>query len=185
MPAAMAPEPSRPRAGQRLHPGRWLQKRRPSGEDGSAYAFGVRLVATVALTFALVGFTSYVLLVRTLAQQQVTQYAAVQRADAKALEAVGSRATSPTDAMLEINLLLDGTSQRPGTREAVLIGQLHVITASGDGALVGTSVVDPHIDAALEHGTSFAGRESDPAKDRRDFEFVTLSTFPAAATHTR
>jgi len=173
MRAASAPEPSRPWAGRLLHPGRWLQKRRPSGEDGSAYAFGVRLVATVALTFALVAVTSYVLLVRTLAQQQVTQYAAVQRADAKALEAVGSRATSPADAMLDINLLLDGTSRRPGTREAVLIGQLHVITASGDGALVGTRVVDPHIDAALEHGTSFAGRESNRAKDGRDFEFVT------------
>src|SRR5450755_4799892 len=147
IPAAMAPEPLRPRAGRLLHPGRWLQKRRSSGEDGSAYAFGVRLVATVALTFAPVGVTSYVLLVRTLAQQQVTQYAAVQRADAKALEGVGSRATSPTDAMLDINLLLEGASQRPRTREAVLIGRLHVITASGDGAVVGTRVVDPRIDA--------------------------------------
>src|SRR5450755_422552 len=110
IPAAMAPEPLRPRAGRLLHPGRWLQKRRPSGEDSLAYAFSIRLFATVALTFVLVGVTSYVLLVRNLAQQQVAQYAAVQRADAKAFEGVGSRATSPTDAMLDINRLLEGTS---------------------------------------------------------------------------
>src|SRR5450631_2193162 len=113
IPSAMAPEPSRPRAGRLRDPRRWLQKRHPSGEDGSAYAFGIRLFATVALTFALGGVTSYVLLVRNLAQQQVAQYAAVQRADAKAFEGVGSRATSPTDAMLDINRLLEGTSQRP------------------------------------------------------------------------
>ena len=86
--------------------------------------------------------------------------------------------TSPSEAMLDINLLLEGTSQRPGTREVVLIGRLHVITASGDGALVGTRVVAPHIDAALEHRKSFSGRESNPAKDRRDFEFVTPVNLP-------
>jgi diguanylate cyclase (GGDEF)-like protein len=47
-----------------------------------------------------------------------------------------------------------------------------VIRAAGNRALVGTTDADPRVVAALEHGTSYAGREADPARDRRDFEFV-------------
>jgi diguanylate cyclase (GGDEF)-like protein len=179
MPPALAPEPSEPRAGRLLHPPRWLQGRHRAGEDGPAFAFGIRLLATVALTFALVGITGYVLLERNLAQRQITNYAAAQRADAKAFEREGTRATSTEDGIGDINRLLEGVSQRAGTREAFLIDKQHVIRAAGSGALVGTTDADPRIDAAVEHGTSYAGHEGNPIKDSRDFEFVVPVNLPS------
>ncbi len=41
------------------------------------------------------------------------------------------------------------------------------------GRPIGTTDADPRIEAALVHGTSYAGREADPTKDRDNFEFVT------------
>jgi diguanylate cyclase (GGDEF)-like protein len=168
-----APKPSRSGSHLVAHPLRRLHRRSRAGEDGSAFVFGLRLIATVTLTFALVGATGYVLLERRLADRQITDYAAAQRADAKAFERVSARATSPTDAILDIDRLLDGISQRPGTREAFLINQLHIVVAAGDHTRVNTGDVDPQIAAGLEHGRSYAGHESDRTKDRRDFEFVT------------
>jgi hypothetical protein len=149
MPSAMGPEPSKPRAGRLLHPHRWLQGRHRAGEDGSAFSFGIRLLATVALTFALVGITGFVLVERNLAQRQIADFAAAQRADAKAFEREGTRATSTADGIGDIDRLLEGVSQRPGTREAFLIDKQHVIRAADNRALVGTTDADPRIDAAL------------------------------------
>jgi diguanylate cyclase (GGDEF)-like protein len=47
-----------------------------------------------------------------------------------------------------------------------------VIRAGAGGAVVGRVDSDPPIDAALEHARSYAGRETDPKRDRQDFEFV-------------
>jgi diguanylate cyclase (GGDEF)-like protein len=179
MPPALAPEPSKPPGSRLLHSPRWLQKRHRVDEDGSAFAFGVRLLATVALTFALVGITGYVLVERNLAQRQITDFATAQRADAKAFEREGIRATSTADGIGDINRLLEGVAQRPGTREAFLIDKQHVIRAAGNGALVGTTDADPRIDAALEHGTSYAGHEGNPTKDSRDFEFIVPVNLPS------
>src|ERR1700683_371879 len=63
-------------------------------EDGSAFSFGVRLLATAALTFVVIGITGFVLLERNLAQRQITDYASAQRADGRALEQEGMRAVS-------------------------------------------------------------------------------------------
>ncbi|MCW3069270.1 MAG: hypothetical protein JWL67_1895, partial [Solirubrobacterales bacterium] len=41
--------------------------RRAARGEGSTFAFGLRLLATVALAFGLVGFTGYVFLERNLA----------------------------------------------------------------------------------------------------------------------
>jgi diguanylate cyclase (GGDEF)-like protein len=173
------PAPSKTRVGRLLHPRRWLLERRRGGEDGSAFAFGIRLYATVSLTFALIGGVGYVLLEGSLAQRQVTNYAAAQRADARALEREGTRATSTADGIGDIDRLLEGIAQRPGTREALLIDKQRVIRAAGNGALIGTIDSDPRIDAALEHGRSYAGREADSSKDRRDFEFVVPVDLPS------
>src|SRR5271170_7438412 len=51
-------------------------------ENDSAFAFGTRLCAAVALTFALVGALGYVLIDRSLEHHQISNYAAAQRADA-------------------------------------------------------------------------------------------------------
>ncbi len=147
-------------------------------EDSTAFAFGVRLLATVALTFALIGVAGYLMLERTLAHRQIADYAATQRGDAKAIEREAAQAASPSDAIVEIHRLLDGVAQREGTIEAQLIDQRHVIRAASHPALEGHTDFDPRIAAALEHGRSFSGRESDRRKDLRNFEFVTPVNLP-------
>src|ERR1700730_1423956 len=166
-------------AGRLLHPSRWLGERHRADEQGSAFAFGIRLLASVVLTFALVGIGTFVLLERNLAQRQIDDYGAAQRADVKAFEAVAARASRPTEALEDIGVILDGVAKRPGTREAVLIDQHHAIVQALKDAQVGTTDSDRGIDAALEHGRSFAGRDSAPTADHRDFQFVAPVNLPS------
>jgi diguanylate cyclase (GGDEF)-like protein len=173
MPSAMVPGPTRPRVGWLLHPSRWLGVRHHADEQGSALSFGIRLLATVLVTFAVVGIAAFVLLERNLAQRQINDYAAAQLADVKAFEAVGTRAPNPTEAVGDVDAILDSLAKRPGILEANLIDQRHVLRAEIKFAHVGETVrVGPPMAAALEHGRSFAGRESDPGRDHRNFEFV-------------
>lgn len=179
IPATAAPDQSKPRFGPFLHAYRWLQARRHAAEEGSAFAFGVRLLITVALSAAAIGITAYVLLERNLAHRQISSYAAVQVSDAKAFESVAASASSRADAISNIDRLLDSIAHRPGAREAILLDSRRVIRASSDDALVGkTDPLNRQIVAALEHGTSFAGHEQDPAQDSRNFEFVVPVTLP-------
>jgi diguanylate cyclase (GGDEF)-like protein len=166
-------------ASHRLHPCRWLLARRRDGEDGSAFAFGIRLLATVVLTFALTGITGYLLLERNMAHQLIHDYAEGQRADARAFELEGSRATSTADGIGDIQRLLEGVAQRPGTLAASLIDQQHAIRAAGNRALVGKMEADARIDAALRHGDSYAGREGDRGEDSSDFEFIVPVDLPS------
>jgi len=181
--------PAAPGFGHRLRraldPRRRLAERRIAGENGSAFGFGARLFAAVALTFALIGVVGYVLVDRNLEHRQIENYAAAQRADARGFEDVAGRASSPADAIVQVDRLLDAIARRPGTLEAVLIDQRHAIVAAGEtrvagseARLVGSEDADPRIDAALEHGTSYAGREGDNSKDRKNFEFVTPVNLP-------
>ena len=144
-----------------------------------AFGFGARLVATVVLTFVVVGMTNYVLLERNLAHRQITDYASAQRADGLAFEREGARAVSTSDGMADIDRFLDGVAQRPGALEAFLIDGRHVIRAASNSALVGTHDIDAGLAAALEHGTSYAGHETDPKKDHRNFEFVIPVDLPS------
>jgi diguanylate cyclase (GGDEF)-like protein len=162
-----------PRLRRALYPRRLAHARLRARENDSAFGFGARLFAAVALTFALIGVVGYVLIDRNLEHRQIENYAAAQRADARGFEDVAGRAASPADAIVQVDRLLDAIARRPGTLEAVLIDQRHVIVAAGEARLVGSEDADPRIDAALEHGTSYAGREDDHTKDRKNFEFVT------------
>ena len=108
--------------------------RRRAGEQGSAFAFGVRLIATVVLTFTLTGVDERPLLERNLARLQINQYAHSQRADAKAFELESTRATGSTDGIGDIDRLIEGIAQRPDTKEVLLIDSRHVIRATGSGA---------------------------------------------------
>jgi diguanylate cyclase (GGDEF)-like protein len=155
-----------------LDPRRWLAKRRIAGESDSAFGFGARMFAAVALTFALIGVVGYVLIDRNLEHRQTENYAAELRADAKGFEVDDLRAVSPAKTIRDIDQLLAAIARRPGTLEAALIDQRHVVRAAGEDRLIGTRYADPRIEAALEHGTSYAGREADPTKDRDNFEFV-------------
>jgi diguanylate cyclase (GGDEF)-like protein len=141
-------------------------------ENDSAFAFGARLFAAVALAFALVGALGYVLIDRSLEHRQIANYAAAQRADARGFEDVAAQAASPADAIAQIDRLLDVVARRPGTLEAVLIDRRHVVVAAGEDRAIGTEDADPRIDGALEHGKAYAGREGDETKDRENFEFV-------------
>jgi len=173
------PEPATLRSGGGLHPYRWLLARRDASRDGSALTFGIRLVVTVALTFALIGSASYVLLERSLARQEISSYAESQRADAKAFEREGARATSTADEIGNIDRLLEGVEQRPGTLAVLLIDRQHVVRAAGNAAQVGTAAADARIDAALVYGSSYAGREGGRGKDSSDFEFIVPVDLPS------
>jgi diguanylate cyclase (GGDEF)-like protein len=160
-----------------LKPSCWLLGRRYDGDQSSAIGFGIRLLATLLLTLAVVGATAFVLVERNLDQRQIDRYAGAQRADVKALEAVGVRAPGSKEAMNEIYAILDSVSKRPGTLDASLINERHVITRAMNFAHEGEiSGNDPRLDAALEHGRPYAGRED--RGDRRDFEFITPVNFP-------
>lgn len=163
--------------GRMLHPRRWLPGRR-AGEDGSSVGFGARLFAAVAVAFALVGVVGYVLVDRNLEHRQISDYAAEQRADAEGFEYEGAKAVSPAGGIGEIDQLLDAIARRPGTLEALLIDQHHVIRASGNERLNGQSDSDPRVDAALLHGASYAGREADGRKNGSNFEFVVPVNLP-------
>jgi diguanylate cyclase (GGDEF)-like protein len=156
-----------------------LLARRDVSGDGSALSFGIRLVVTVVFTFALIGGTSYVLLERSLAHQEISDYAEGQRADAKAFEREGTRAMSTADGIGDIERLLEGVEQRPGTLGVVLIDEQHVVRAAGNAAQVGTAASDARIDAALEQGSSYAGREGGRGKDSSDFEFIVPVDLPS------
>ncbi|HEX8714994.1 MAG TPA: bifunctional diguanylate cyclase/phosphodiesterase [Solirubrobacteraceae bacterium] len=175
-----ASSPTSVAGGSLSRPRRWPGRRaRRLGEDGSSLVFGVRLGVTVLFTFALVAIAAFLILERNLANRQIDDYAASQRADVKAFELQGRRAVSTTDGLLDIDRLIDGVAQRPGTLEALLIDQRHVIRATANDALLGARASDRRIDAALLHGKSYAGREGDTARDKHDFEFVAPVDLPS------
>ncbi len=173
--APLAPDPLQPpdRPGRRRHLWRRVTARRGTDENDSAFGFGVRLFAAIALTLALVCAVGYVLIDRQLEHRQIENDAAAQRADARGFEYESAHASSPARAIGQIDGLLDAIQRRPGTLEALLIDRRHVIRASGEDRLIGAEDNDARIEAALRDGRSYAGREGDPRKDRANFEFVT------------
>jgi diguanylate cyclase (GGDEF)-like protein len=152
------------KSGGLRHPRRWLTER------DASLGFSARLGVTVLLTFALVGTVGYYLLERNLEHRQILDYSETQRADAKGFEAVGARGT-PAQTLREIDGFLEIVQQRPGTLNAALIDQQHAVVASGSESLTGSVSDNLHVDAALAHGTPYAGRAVG-AKDSGDFEFV-------------
>jgi diguanylate cyclase (GGDEF)-like protein len=170
-PAPGALDASKP-SGALRHPHRWLASRRRSDERDASLAFAARLVTTVLLTFALIGVVGYLLEQRSLEQRQIADYAAVQQADAKGLEKVDDNAANRADAIRQIDQFMSIVEQRPGTVSAILVDPRHVVAASGTGALVGSTDHAKQIANTLEHGTAYAGRDTDPTDNRHNFEFV-------------
>ncbi len=89
-----------------------------------------------------------------------------------------TREAPATNTIQQIDRLLDAVARRPGTVEALLIDQRHTVIAAGESGLVGDSDSDPRIEAALEHGRSYAGYEGDQRRDTRNFEFVVPVNLP-------
>lgn len=166
------------------HSGGEQQRPRLARSAGSRHGrrlrlgFGARLAVALASTLAVVSGVGYVEVTRVLEQRLVQQESAYQLAQAAALEAVAD-GKPPKKAMLEIAHVMKATSQRPGTREAVLIDSSFTIVADHDERRVGTHERDPRIAAALRYRRSYAGREADRSRDTRDFEFVTPVELPA------
>jgi diguanylate cyclase (GGDEF)-like protein len=179
MPSRVPPASSTPGGDSRPHPYTRLLVRRREREDGSAFAFGVRLFASVALTFVLTAATVCVLLERDLAHRQISDYAEGQRADAAAFEREGARATSTADEITDIDRLLEGIEKRPGTVAVALVDRQHIITATGESTLLGTTDADPRIAAALEHGRTYAGYARSPGNAEGNFEFVVPVELPS------
>jgi diguanylate cyclase (GGDEF)-like protein len=145
---------------------------RRRGDHASTFGFTVRLCVAIALTFALLGTTGYVMISDQLQRRMLDSYAVEHRADADSFVHAHWRSRSAQDERREIEELLEAVASRPGVEEARLIDRSNIVVLAGSPAIVGERVSDPHIDAALRHGRSYVGREADPRADRRDFEFI-------------
>jgi diguanylate cyclase (GGDEF)-like protein len=129
------------------------------------------------LTLALVSGVGYVEVTRVLERRVIQQESVYQRAQADALEAVAAGET-PAIAKREIARVIAVAAKRPGAGETLLVDSSFRIVAGYDERRVGTLDRDPRIAAALRHGRAYAGREADPRRDSRDFEFVTPVNLP-------
>jgi diguanylate cyclase (GGDEF)-like protein len=134
--------------------------------------FGARLAVTLSITLGLVGVVGYTEITGLLERRVVQQEADYQRALAQALEAV-ARGRAAQEALGDIRRIIDAAELRPGSRETLLIDAGFRVVDSHDDRLIGTVNRDSRIEAALRSGVSYAGREADPGRDARDFEFVT------------
>jgi diguanylate cyclase (GGDEF)-like protein len=144
--------------------------RRPRGE-GSQLTFTARLLGTVAVTFLLTGIAGFLMIERRLAGNLVDHYGSEQRADARTFERYGATAISHGEAIAEIAQVMQAVAERPGVIETLLMNPEGVVRASGNRG-VGERNLDPPVLAALRRGVYSAGHETDPKRDRRDFEFV-------------
>ncbi len=144
--------------------------------------FGARLGLALAITLVVVGGIGYVLMARQLRQQQTASYASyasIVHADVQGFEAIGRTSRSTALALSQIDRLLDAVGHRSGVLEAVLVDQSHTVMASGTvNGGIGVKDSDPRIVAALLHGTTYAGREADPRRNPKDFEFVVPLQLP-------
>jgi diguanylate cyclase (GGDEF)-like protein len=139
--------------------------------------FGPRLGLALGLTLALVSGVGYVEVTRVLERRVIQQESVYQRAQAEALQAVAA-GEAPAIAKREIARVIAVAAKRPGTGETLLVDSSFKIVAGYDERRIGTLDRDPRIVAALRHGRVYAGREADPRRDSRDFEFVTPVDFP-------
>lgn len=151
-----------------------LLRRRTAGPEPNS-RFGLRLLVAAAVTMLALMVGGSFLISRQLATMRIDRLASIQRADAASFEAAS---TQPAAATGTISELLDAIARRPGTLEAMLVDQRHLIVAAGTNAAVGRRNGDPRIDAALTTGTSYAGKEVDPTRDPNDFEFVVPVNLP-------
>jgi hypothetical protein len=160
----------------------WLARRTESLRRRlGGLGFGARLFLALVVALALVGAAGYKLISDGLYQQQVDNYVRIQKADVRTFEGLAREYAERRVAVREIDELLDGIGRRPGTLEALLIGPDRIVRGSNVESLNGTRDAEPHTLAALDSGTSFAGREVDPGEDADAFEFISPVRFPDGA----
>jgi diguanylate cyclase (GGDEF)-like protein len=143
-----------------------------SSDDSSASKFGVRLAFAFALALFLVGAMGYALLTARFEERLVHAYATEQKAEAASFEEVDARTEDRKEMLREITEIMRSRATRPGTKEVLLIDSSRIVRASGDESVVGERDTDARIEAALDHGTPYEGREADKSRDSSNFEFV-------------
>lgn len=131
-----------------------------SGTGDSTTRFGLRLLATVALTFAMTGLAAYFVLTAQLRAPLYHSYLATQRDDARNLEAPAHSGAQPAVVALEVSQLLNTMSRRPGVTEALLVDPQGVVTAAGTPVGLGTKVARPEIVQAIARGREYAGMDA-------------------------
>jgi diguanylate cyclase (GGDEF)-like protein len=104
-----------------------------------------------------------------LERHQIETYASAHRADA---ESLSNTEGSPDAALAKVDQLLRAIGRRPGIREAFLIDKRHVVQSADDPLSIGRHDTDSRIEAAFLHGRSYAGSDTEPGADHRDFELV-------------
>jgi diguanylate cyclase (GGDEF)-like protein len=136
-------------------------------------SFGTRLLVAILITLSMTGAVGYALMAHQLGQSQIDDYASMQRADVRSLEAIG-RENDPITRRVATDHLIAAIARRIGVLESLLIDRHSVVVASGTpAAMVGQRDSDARIVDALRDGKSYAGREADAELDGQDFEFVT------------
>jgi diguanylate cyclase (GGDEF)-like protein len=136
------------------------------------FGFGLRLFLSITASLAIVGVGGYVAMVHELKSNQTETYASAHRADARTFESLSNTEGSRYAALAQIDELLDAIGRRPGTKEATLIDERHVVQSADDPLAIGSTDTDAEIVAALEHGNSYAGTETQAGADHRNFEVV-------------
>jgi diguanylate cyclase (GGDEF)-like protein len=142
----------------------------------STLAFGLRLFAAIAATFALMAVTAYVVIGDQLERRLVDTYAAEHRSDAKTFGDAERSGRTTAEVHAEIRERVAAIARRPGVTRVLLVDKDGVIEDADDTALIGRRKVDPRITAAVREGRTYVGRIADPTADRRDFELVTPVT---------
>ncbi|MDX6638474.1 MAG: hypothetical protein QOJ01_1985 [Solirubrobacterales bacterium] len=157
----------------------WLRKRRDTLRlRVERVGFGARLFLALAVALVLAGVVGDTLISDRLGQFQIDTYGSVQRADAKAIEEIVRTSQRSQSKFQNIQALLNAAGKRPGTLEAMLIGPDNIVRLSNSAAFTGKLSSDPRVNAALQSGVSYAGREADPAVDSGNLEFVSPVRFP-------
>jgi len=170
----LAPIPISRRRGARV-----IARLRPLRAPHSARGFGARLGLALAITLAVIGGTGYLLVARQLRSEQTASYKSVVQADVQGFEAVGQTSATPAQGVRRIDELLDAVGARPGVIEAVLIDQRHVVVATGSRSnAIGYANSDPRITATLLYGRTYAGHETNPGRNAKNFEFVAPVQLP-------
>jgi diguanylate cyclase (GGDEF)-like protein len=141
--------------------------------------FGLRLLAALAATLLVIGLVANLVVTDQLKRRQIDTYARAHAADVRSFEATGREAGDAKVAVREVAEVIGAIGKRPGTLEALLIDRHRVVRASGTAeGVVGTRDSDARIDAAIDRGRSYAGREADPSAGTSNFEFVAAVDLP-------
>lgn len=130
------------------------------------------------VTLGIVELVGLAIIDRSARNNQIAQYAAVQRSDVHIFEGIAHDSIDTAGAIREIGEVLRVLGQRPGTTHAQLFDRNGTVLVSDDGLSVGFRDMDPRIETAIATDRPYAGHEGDPNLDTRDFEFITPVDLP-------